>query len=73
LSEFYHSDAGVNWIPFDLNQTKDSFLFVIFDLQLHVTWTFPKFNKDEKLSINTTLPFASFDGNHILLKSISLG
>merc|ERR1712243_362121 len=49
--------------------TKDSFLSVPFDpLQPHVPWAFPKFNKDEKLSINMNLPFSP-----LLLKSISLG
>ena len=42
--------------------TKDSFLSVPFDpLQPHVPWAFPKFNKDEKLSINMNLPSSPFE------------
>merc|ERR1711922_27488 len=52
------SDAGVNWDPLDL-RTKQKIVFFLYHLtlQLHVPWAFPKFNKDEKLRINTTLPF----------------
>ena len=66
------SDAGVNWDPLDL-RTKQKIVFFLYHLtlQLHVPWAFPKFNKDEKLRINTTLPFLSLD--YILPKSISLG
>merc|ERR1712045_966714 len=66
------SDAGVNWDPLDL-RTKQKIVFFLYHLtlQLHVPWAFPKFNKDEKLRINTTLPFLSLD--YVLPKSISLG
>merc|ERR1712025_26846 len=53
--------------------TKDSFLSVPFDpLQPHVPWAFPKFNKDEKLSINMNLPFSPIE-KYSAEKSISLG
>merc|ERR1711944_342244 len=42
--------------------TKDSFLSVPFDpLQPHFPLAFPKFNKDEKLSINMKLPFSPLE------------
>merc|ERR1740116_392383 len=52
LSKFYHSDASVNWSPLDL-KTKQRTVFFLYHLtlQLHVPWAFPKFNKDEKVSI----------------------
>jgi len=61
--EFYHFDASVNW-----NQTqalirsepKQKIVFLSKPIRSSNSMsklTFPKFNKDEKLSINTILPF----------------